>query len=169
MSFTFKTQVWKTWVSLLLPHVILSSDPVFFFVQIWRPPSIQSDHSCSSSDCWRPPRLNLKTTQCSIKSFLFFVRSLKTTQRSIRSFLFFIRSFISVHPVFISVLRQIIPLFFFIRWFFLFFRSVVLQVPKSSFRDSVLLFWTRVYKTQDLPGIIFPTHQVKIKSLILEF
>ena len=47
---------------------------------------------------------------------------------------------------------------FFVRSFFLFFFRSVLQVPKSSLRDSVLLFRTWVYKTQDLSGIIFATH-----------
>ena len=42
------------------------------------------------------------------------------------------------------------------RWFF--FSSAVLQVPKSSLRDSVLLFRTRVLKTRDLCGIFCPTH-----------
>ena len=42
------------------------------------------------------------------------------------------------------------------RWFF--FSSAVLQVPKSSLRDSILLFRTRVLKTRDLCGIFCPTH-----------
>ena len=77
----------------------------------------------------------------------------------------------------------------------LFFKSAVLQVPSPSvlchqiyysssllffkfqiccFSSSkieylVLLFRTWVYKTRDLCGIILPTHQVGIESLILEF
>ena len=58
---------------------------------------------------------------------------------------------------------------FFIILFFLFFFKSILQVPKSSLRDSVLLFRTRVYKTWDLFGIIFPTHQLGIESLTLKF
>ena len=65
--------------------------------------------------------------------------------------------------------RSILPLFFIRSFFLFFFKFVVLQVPKSSLRDSLLLFWARVYKTRDLSGIIFPTHQVGIESLILEF
>ena len=63
------------------------------------------------------------------------------------------------------------PLFlFFVKSFFMFFfKSVFLQVPKSSLRNSVLLFRTRVYKTRDLSAIIFPTHQMGIKSLTLKF
>ena len=57
-----------------------------------------------------------------------------------------------------SVLLQIgLPLFF--------FKYVLLQVQKSSLRDSVLLFRTRVYKTRDLYGIIRPTHQAEIEFL----
>ena len=61
-----------------------------------------------------------------------------------------------------SVLLQIgLPLFF--------FKYVLLQVQKSSLRDSVLLFRTQVYKTRDLCGIIRPTHQVGIEFLTLKF
>ena len=40
---------------------------------------------------------------------------------------------------------------------------------KSSLKDSVLLFRTRVYKTWDLCGIILPSQQVGIDSLTLKF
>ena len=57
-----------------------------------------------------------------------------------------------------SVLLQIgLPLFF--------FKYVLLQVQKSSLRDQVLLFRTRVYKTRDLCSIICPTHQAGIEFL----
>ena len=88
-----------------------------------------------------------KTTQHSIRSFLFFVKSFKTTQRSIRSF-YFVRSFVSVHPAFVSVafvsvLCQIVP-----SSFFLFFRCEVLQVPKSSLRNSFLLLELESYRLE---------------------
>ena len=54
------------------------------------------------------------------------------------------------------LLHIVLPLFF--------FRSVLFQVQKSSLRDSVLLS-----RTRDLCDIILPTHQVRIKSLTLEF
>ena len=57
--------------------------------------------------------------------------------------------------------RSVLPLFF--------FRSDVFQVQKSSLRDLVFLFETRFFKTRNLCGIILPTHQVRIKSLILKF
>ena len=102
-------------------------------------------------------------------SDLFFVKSF---------FLFFFRSAFNrpiETPTFFvlrssSIYHSSSLFLFFVKSFFLFFfKSVFLQVPKSSLRDSVLLFRTRVYKTQDLSSIIFPTHQVGIESLILEF
>ena len=69
-----------------------------------------------------------------------------------------------------SVLRcQIVPLFVVKSflcssssncWFF--FSSAVVQVPKSSLRDSVLLFRTQVLKTRDLCCIFCPTHPAQI-------
>jgi len=59
------------------------------------------------------------------------------------------------------LLQIVLPLFF--------FRYDVLQVQKSSIRDLILLFGTRVSKTRDLCGIIPPTYQVRIESLTLEF
>jgi len=129
-----------------------SSDPTFFFVQIRR--SNRSSSILCSSSVHRS------------SSSLFFVRLF---------FLFFFRSafncpigalaFFILHS---SSIHRSSSLFLFFATV-LVLRQIVLQVPKSSLRDSILLFRTRVYKTRDLSGIIFPTHQVGIESLTLEF
>ena len=90
----------------------------------------------------------------------------------------------SAHPAFNRPINQIVSLFFLyslelqiysssvllqIGLPLFFFKYVLLQVQKSSLRDSVLLFRTRVYKTRDLCGIIRPTHQVGIEFLTLKF
>ena len=72
--------------------------------------------------------------------------------------------------------RQIVPLFvvrLFLcssssdRWFF--FNSIVVQVPKSSLRDSVLPFRTRILKSRDLCGIFCPTHPAqRTKTRVFE-
>ena len=89
--------------------------------------------------------------------FVFVLR------RQIVHLFFVIRLFL---PLFF-IIRLFLPLFFVIR--FVLLQCVVLQVPKLSLKDSVLLFRTRVCKTWDLSGIILPTHRVGIESLIHEF
>ena len=59
---------------------------------------------------------------------------------------------------------------FFFRSFFLCSSSdLILEVQKSSLRNSVLHFGTQVFKSRDLCGIILATHQVGIESLTLKF
>jgi len=100
--------------------------------------------------------------------FLFFFRSVFNCP--IGALTFFILRSSSVHCSFSDLFFLYSSSLFFIRLFFLFFfRSIVHQVPKSSLKDSVLLFRTQVYKTRDLSGFIFPTHQVGIKSLTASF
>ena len=55
----------------------------------------------------------------------------------------------------------VLPLFF--------FRSfLVWSSPKSSLRDSILLFRTRVSKTRDLCGNTYPDQQLKFEYLKLD-
>ena len=110
---------------------LCSSNPAFFFVQIWRLDRLIA-HPAFNHPIGAPR--------------------------------FFVLRSSSSDPFFLCSLSL-----FFIILFFLFFFKSILQVPKSSLRDSVLLFRTRVYKTWDLFGIIFPTHQLGIESLTLKF
>ena len=155
----FKTRVSPFYFPSSSSH---SSDPGFFFVQIWR-----SNRPIGAPTFFVLPLFIVPLQICSsslffVKSFfLFFLRS--AFNRLIKAPTFFVLRSSSIH-------RSSSLFLFFVKSFFLFFfKSVFLQVPKSSLRDSVLLFRTRVYKTQDLSSIIFPTHQVGIESLILEF
>ena len=149
------TRVFKTRVSLfyffllllrvLLPRVLFfpSSSSFFDAANLKtrssnRPPSVQSSN--------RPNRLTQHSIDQIISSFFLYSSELQIVPLQICSS---------------SVLLQIVlPLFF--------FRFDLFQVQKSSLRDLVLLFITRVYKTRDLCGIILPTHQVGIESIKLE-
>ena len=148
-----------TWVSLL--RLEFHHFNYFFFLAFFL---VLTQRSSSSS---RP-----------IEALAFFLYS--SSLRQIVPLFFVVRSFFranltqrsssSSRPIgtpafFLCSLsfRQIIPLFFVVRSFLCSssldrsscFRSIILQVPKSSLRDSVLLSRTQVYKTRDLSGIIF--------------
>ena len=171
---------------LLLPRVLLCADlKVQLFNQISSILRSSSVHR-SSSDLFIVSDWTIGPSILHSFFFLAFFRPSVLLPADLK-----VQSFNQIS----SVLRSSSDLFF-VRLFFLFFfrsafncpigapalfvlrssfflcssfRSVFLQVPKSSLRDLVLLFRTRVYKTRDLSGIIFLTHQVGIESLTIEF
>ena len=122
------TRVFKTWVSpFYFPSSSSrSSDPGFFFVQIWR-----SNRPIGAPTFFVLPLFIVPLQICS--SSLFFVKSF---------FLFFFRSAFNC-PIGVQAFF-ILPLFI-----------VPLKVPKSSLKYSILLYRTQVYKTRHLSDIIF--------------